>query len=185
MFSSMKIFMSFRQSPTDLRQSRSKQFYAVVLNEDVRIARMSNMKNCSIDALKYLENRQCWQYWPPSRLWNIIGKLGVSWSCRYCNARPTLDEAGASSSTSSPCNIKDIHFPRIIYINRYFTLILVNTQYSQLRNTVESQGRISNKIWQKQIQIMTLPAQHSAIKFSIKSVDFQFSQGRPKFLFSQ
>ena len=31
----------------------------------------------------------------------VSGEVGRSW--RYCNARPTRDEAGASSWTSSPC----------------------------------------------------------------------------------
>ena len=32
---------------------------------------------------------------------DVSGEVGRSW--RYCNARPTRDEAGASSWTSSPC----------------------------------------------------------------------------------
>ena len=42
----------------------------------------------------------CWGWW-----WGgssgVSGEVGRSW--RYCNTRPTRDEAGASSWTSSPC----------------------------------------------------------------------------------
>ena len=34
--------------------------------------------------------------------WNLIKKWGASRSWRYCNARPTRDEDGASSGTSTP-----------------------------------------------------------------------------------
>ena len=40
----------------------------------------------------------CWWCWGSL---GLSGEVGRSW--RYCNARPTRDEAGASSWTSSPC----------------------------------------------------------------------------------
>ena len=40
----------------------------------------------------------CWRWWGSL---GVSGEVGRSW--RYCNARPTRDEAGASSWTSSPC----------------------------------------------------------------------------------
>ena len=40
----------------------------------------------------------CWLWWGSL---GLSGEVGRSW--RYCNARPTRDEAGASSWTSSPC----------------------------------------------------------------------------------
>ena len=40
----------------------------------------------------------CWWWWGSL---GLSGEVGRSW--RYCNARPTRDEAGASSWTSSPC----------------------------------------------------------------------------------
>ena len=39
-----------------------------------------------------------WWWWGSL---GLSGEVGRSW--RYCNARPTRDEAGASSWTSSPC----------------------------------------------------------------------------------